>query len=434
MDYLKTLLSSSSSSSSSNLFGNGQLLRFAAHMSLFCRASSLPIRAETFVQLNESYAKFLMANSYKELVAYYLSQLSADMQVKYYAGYLQTVGDNKERLVLLKLAKERNMDVQAITASIVDTMSKSSSSSSSSSAIDTSLSSNNQQQQQQQQTQLNDDDMRRVNAIEWIVYDVAQRVKLLDYANLTMRHFLLRRQSMQAAKLIYAKIPHDTLSLILAQYNLSTTASSQASQLLNASMLATASNMEASLQLVIDNLPFRVVNMIKEHLCFKEYMEAIGLHNDWFEFYHRERPVKPSSADGSEEVHRVASERSFAERMTLDYEHKQYEDLKARWHAKALLYAERCKAKFMAVLRFPFGGWMVDAERSDEDESETSSDADDDDHDDDDTQMRSADEDAQSAPASCANCALSTCPTCASCSSICWTRWSCIATCCDSAI
>ena len=87
---------------------------------------------------------------------------------------LQTVGENKERLVLLKLAKERNMDVQAITASIVDTMSKSSSSSSS--AIDTSLSSNNLQniqQQQQQQTQLNDDDMRRVNAIEWIVYDVA---------------------------------------------------------------------------------------------------------------------------------------------------------------------------------------------------------------------------------------------------------------------
>ena len=90
-------------------------------------------------------------------------------------------------------------------------------------------------------------------------------------------------------------------------------------------------------------------------------MEGIGLHNDWFEFYHRERPVKPGTG-ADEKVHREASERSFAERMTLDYEHKQYDDLKARWHAKALLYAQRCRAKLMAVLRFPFGGWMVDAE------------------------------------------------------------------------
>ena len=67
-------------------------------------------------------------------------------------------------------------------------------------------------------------------------------------------------------------------------------------------------------------------------------MEGIGLHNDWFEFYHRERPVK-QSAGAYEEVYRVASERSFVERMTLGYEHKQYDDLKARWHANTLLYA-----------------------------------------------------------------------------------------------
>ena len=72
------------------------------------------------------------------------------------------------------------MDVQAITASIVDTKSKSSTGSAG--TIDASSSNNLQGiQQQQQQTQLNDYDMRRVNAIEWIVYDVTQRVKLLDY-------------------------------------------------------------------------------------------------------------------------------------------------------------------------------------------------------------------------------------------------------------
>ena len=47
-----------------------------------------------------------------------------------------------------------------------------------------------QQQQAKQHTQINDD-MKRANAIaiEWIVYDVAQRVRLL--ANQTRRFFLI---------------------------------------------------------------------------------------------------------------------------------------------------------------------------------------------------------------------------------------------------
>lgn len=44
--------------------------------------------------------------------------------------------------------------------------------------------------------------------------------------------------------------------------------------------------------------------------------------------------------------------------MAYDYQLKQYEDLSSRWYSKALLYSEKVKAKFFAVLKFPFGGWM----------------------------------------------------------------------------
>jgi hypothetical protein len=46
--------------------------------------------------------------------------------------------------------------------------------------------------------------------------------------------------------------------------------------------------------------------------------------------------------------------------MAYDYQLKQYEDLSSRWYSKALLFSEKVKAKFYAVLKFPFGGWMCE--------------------------------------------------------------------------
>ncbi len=58
-------------------------------------------------------------------------------------------------------------------------------------------------------------------------------------------------------------------------------------------------------------------------------------------------------------------EQSFADRMAFDYQMKQYEDSMSRWYSKALMYQEKVKAKFFAVLKFPFGGWMVDIDKND---------------------------------------------------------------------
>jgi len=108
---------------------------------------------------------------------------------------------------------------------------------------------------------LNDEDKTKINALDWIVYDQSQRLKLLEYANLTMRYFLSERQNLEATKNIFAKIPQDTLTIILSQYNF------------NSSHIGGAHfNTENSLHQIIDNLPNNVANSIKEYLCFKEYI------------------------------------------------------------------------------------------------------------------------------------------------------------------
>ena len=188
------------------------------------------------------------------------------------------IEDNKERLVLIKLAKERNMNVQAITLNIVDTLSKHSI---------TSLNKRESLEQEQtignrtsvandmlflatsskQSQTLTDEDRTKINAIDWILYDPAQRLKLLEYANLTMRYFLLERKNFEATRLVFAKIPSDSIAIILGQYNYYGGGNTSA---LNTS--TASSTAEANFNVAMENLPQKVSNYIKEYLCFKEYI------------------------------------------------------------------------------------------------------------------------------------------------------------------
>lgn len=270
LDYLKTVITTNKQ--------NGLLLRFSSHLALFYRAASFQLKNETFIEINENYVQYLVDNNYKEIIAYYLSQLPNDVQVKHYSKFLQSITDNKERQQLLKLAKERNMNVQAITLNIVDNLSRKSvttpirpiaaADETISSLSTTAFIAKTTEQLFHKKTNqlLTDEDKTRINAIDWIVYDSVQRFKLLEYANLTMRHFLLERQNLEATNAIFVKIPQDTLNCILQQYNFNNSLLNQQQQ-----------NVESNLQLLIDNLPLNVTNTIKEYIGFKEYIVSIFL-------------------------------------------------------------------------------------------------------------------------------------------------------------
>lgn len=91
---------------------------------------------------------------------------------------------------------------------------------------------------------LNDDDKQKIDSLDWIVNEKSQRVKLLEYGNSIMRHFLLIRQNLEATKQVLQKIPQDTLNVIMVQYKCKSE----------------------------DDLPIKIINIIKEYICFKEYI------------------------------------------------------------------------------------------------------------------------------------------------------------------
>ena len=137
------------------------------------------------------------------------------------------ITDTKERQALLKLAKERNMNIQAITQNIVDLLSRKPANKPDMDETVNHLSTTAFIATQTEmftfktgQT-LTDEDRTKIGALDWIVYDSVQRFKLLEYANLSMRHFLLDRQNFEATKSVYAKIPLDAVSVVLTQYNFS---------------------------------------------------------------------------------------------------------------------------------------------------------------------------------------------------------------------
>lgn len=406
LDYLKTVITTNRQ--------NGLLLRFSSHLALFYRSASFRLKNETFIEINENYVQYLVENNYKEIVAYYLSQLPNEIQIKRYSKFLQGITDNKERQHLLKLAKERNMNIQAITLNIVDNLSRRSlnTGSSVSAAVNATVTAETSianttsclsttaaiakttQQLFNKKTNqiLTEEDKTKINAIDWIVYDPLQRFKLLEYANLTMRYFLLQRQNFEATYATYSKIPQDTLNCIMQQYNFNSSSLSQQ-----------GFNVESNIQNMIENLPLNVTNTIKEYIGFKEYIEAVNIYNDWFEYFHREKPVKPLpkfdidlAQQNQPAANGIDQSNVFAERIAYDYQLKQYEDLLARWNSKAKIYCDKAKVKFTSLLKFPFRGWMMDVKpfetddniSDDEDEEEEDDDVEEENDEGSDSEMR----------------------------------------------
>lgn len=173
--------------------------------------------------------------------------------------------------MLLKIAKDRNMNVQAITLNIVENLNQGKSSSDLTTSRNESFSLQNNTSRlsnslaltttiQAQPQQLNEEDLSKINAIDWIVYDTTQRLKLLEYANLSMRYFLLKRQNFDACRVVFGKIPGDTISTILSEYNYG----------------AHPGQSSSDLQNFIENMPKDVGNTIKEYLCCKEYIVRLS--------------------------------------------------------------------------------------------------------------------------------------------------------------
>ncbi|KAF4079966.1 hypothetical protein AMELA_G00184450 [Ameiurus melas] len=277
------------------------LLRFMAHLVLFYRSLGMQLKEEVCVDVLKAYISLLVKEKQVELIAFYVSHLPADMGVTQYAHFLEEVTENEQRRRCLELAEQAGLDVAAVTKTVVETVRERDGEEFSHHDLTPAL-----------DTGTTAEDRQKIDIIDWLVFDPAQRAEALKQSNAIMRKFLASKET-TAAKLVFAKVPEDSMREIYRQWE---------EQGMNTP------------------LPPEDENAIREHLCIRAYLEAHEAFNEWFRHMNSPR-----------------------ERVQVESR-----DLAGRLDA----LTEDVKERIYNVLLFVDGGWMVDVREDAEVDSERS--------------------------------------------------------------
>uniref|UniRef100_A0AAX7V457 Nuclear pore complex protein n=1 Tax=Astatotilapia calliptera TaxID=8154 RepID=A0AAX7V457_ASTCA len=283
------------------------LLRFMTHLVLFFRSLGLALKV-----------KFTLKQT--DLVASYVGQLPADLAISQYAAFLETVTQPELRPRCLQLAIEAGLDVSAVTKLVVETVRE---------TDDTEFTHHSQTLE----TGTTKEDQRKIDVIDWLLYDPAHRAESLKQSNAIMRNFLAL-QKHDAAKAVFSKVPEDSMREICSQWS----GISQTTP-----------------------LPAEDENAIREHLCIRAYLEAHEAFTDWFR-HSSSAPQKPAPAP----------EAKFTERVANEMREKEYQASLSAWSCRLDALTEDVKERIYNVLLFVDGGWMVDNRQDSEPDSERS--------------------------------------------------------------
>uniref|UniRef100_A0A8D3DVN6 Nuclear pore complex protein n=1 Tax=Scophthalmus maximus TaxID=52904 RepID=A0A8D3DVN6_SCOMX len=279
------------------------LLRFMTHLVLFFRSLGLALKVKCI----------------NELVASYVGQLPAELATAQYASFLETVAQAELRPRCLQLATEAGLDVAAITKLVVETVRE---------RDDSEFTHHDQTLE----TATTKEDHMKIDIIDWLLFDAAHRAEALKQSNAIMRKFLAL-QKHDAAKLVFSKVPEDSMKEICCQWA----------------------------GLGQDTLPAEDENAIREHLCIRAYLEAHEAFTDWFS-HSSSAPQKPAPAP----------EAKFTERVANEMREKEYQTSLSSWSCRLDVLTEDVKERIYNVLLFVDGGWMVDNRQDSEPDSERS--------------------------------------------------------------
>ncbi|XP_065269452.1 nuclear pore complex protein Nup107 [Emys orbicularis] len=175
------------------------------------------------------------------------------------------------------------------------------------------------------------EDRLKIDVIDWLVFDPAQRAEALKQSNAIMRKFLASKKH-EAAKDVFVKIPQDSIAEIYNQWE--------------------EQGMDSP-------LPAEDDNAIREHLCIRAYLEAHETFNEWFK-HMNSAPQKPT----------LLPQASFTERVAHEHKEKKYEMDYGIWKGLLDAVTADVKEKMYNVLLFVDGGWMVDVREDAEDDPE----------------------------------------------------------------
>ncbi|XP_032652419.1 nuclear pore complex protein Nup107 isoform X2 [Chelonoidis abingdonii] len=296
----------------------GHLLRFMTHLILFFRTVGLQTKEEVSVEILKTYIQRLVSEKHTDLIAFYVSHLPQELAVAQYAVFLEDVTETEQRHHCLELAKEAGLDVATITKTVVENIRKKDTGEFTHHdlALDTGTT---------------EEDRLKIDVIDWLVFDPAQRAEALKQSNAIMRKFLASKKH-EAAKDVFVKIPQDSIAEIYNQWE--------------------EQGMDSP-------LPAEDDNAIREHLCVRAYLEAHETFNEWFKHMNA-APQKPT----------LLLQASLIEEVTHEHKEKKYEMDYGIWKGLLDAVTADVKEKMYNVLLFVDGGWMVDVREDAEDDPE----------------------------------------------------------------
>ncbi|KAK7130211.1 hypothetical protein R3I93_019747 [Phoxinus phoxinus] len=296
------------------------LLRFMSHLVLFYRSLGMQLKEEVCVDILKAYIALLVKEKQVDLIAFYVSNLPSDSAVSQYAQFLEEVTETEQRKHCLDLATQAGLDVPSITKTVVETIRERDTDEFAHHDLTPAL-----------DTATTVEDRQKIDVIDWLVFDPAQRAEALKQSNAIMRKFLASKKH-DAAKMVFAKVPEDSMREIYRQWE--------------------EQGMDTP-------LPAEEENAIREHLCIRAYLEAHDAFNEWFKHMNCP-PVKPTAPAQAKFTEKVAHEMKETE-YKMEYEN---------WQGRLGALTEDVKERIYNVLLFVDGGWMVDVREEAEEDSE----------------------------------------------------------------
>ncbi|MEE6480515.1 hypothetical protein FKM82_012595 [Ascaphus truei] len=298
----------------------GHLLRFMAHLILFFRTLGLQTKEEVSVEVLKTYIELLISGKHIQLIAFYVSHLPHDLAISQYAAFLENVTELEQRHQCLELAREAGLDVASITKTVVENTRKKDAGKFTHHSLEPALDSGT-----------TEEDRVKIDVIDWLVFDPAQRAEALKQSNAIIRKFLASKKH-EAAKEVFGKIPQDSIAEIYSLWE--------------------EQGMDSA-------LPAEDDNAIREHLCVRAYLEAHEAFNEWFKHINS-APQKPT----------MLGQASFTERVAQEHKEKKYEVDFDIWKGHLDALTADVKEKIYNVLLFVDGGWMVDVREDAEEDHE----------------------------------------------------------------
>lgn len=159
-------------------------LRFLAHLICFFRQIGKNSKDKIGDKVLLAYVRVLIEMGDPILIAFYTAMLPQELQVTNYASYLESIKDYEQRKKCLTAAEDANLNVEAITKLVVESI----------------RSKNIEIDLADLKGTITDADIEKINALDWLIFYQGQREEALWQTNALIRYFLTNEKTDAARK------------------------------------------------------------------------------------------------------------------------------------------------------------------------------------------------------------------------------------------